>query len=411
MTEQEGSPSGDVGALTKEAVEEYLHKVGRHFTTTSGSRHACEDLISRFADALGDPNPLWRDQEYARKAPYSSIVAPPYFLSVAPSYELSPVPGGRLAQGPRGVDTFLAGHSWEFYKPVLPGDRITSDLVFAGLEEKSGGFAPYWLLEHYDSRYYNQRRELVSFCRGSMGWAEVKYIGRGSAGQQRTEKKEERNKEGGGKLQLPHPWTLEELTQIEDEMMAEPIRGSVPRYWEEVQQGEDLPTLTKGPLRIADMIIWTVVATPWPAFAPGIKELRERPGTPFIHPDSHAREEGILVHIDKITAQKFGFPQAYGFSRQELGWFSQQLTDWVGDDGWLKKFSGQYRRFIYISDVNRFHSRVVEKYVDDHGEACVDIESTAINQRGEKTLVGNATVILPSRERGINPVDKRLAGR
>jgi acyl dehydratase len=396
--EKESSPWGDVGVLTKEAVEGHRRKLGRQFTTSPRNTHACEDLIKPFADALGDTNPLWRDQEYGRRTRYGSIVAPPYFLST--------FGGGGMMQGLRGIYTILAGHSWEFYKPVLPGDRITSDLVFADLEEKSGGFAPYWLLEHYDSKYYNQRG-------GSNGRVEMKYIGGGSAsGQRAEEKKEERKSEGGGgKLQLPHPWTPEELAQIEDEMMAEPIRGSVPRYWEDVQEGEDLPVLVKGPLRITDMIIWSMAVSSWPAFAPGVKELREKPGLAFIHPNSHAREQGGLVHIDMITAQKSGFPHAYAFGNQELGWFSQQLTDWAGDDGWLKKFSGQYRKFVYISDVNRFHSKVVRKYIDEQDESCVDIESTAINQRGEKTLVGTASVILPSRERGTNPVENRTAGR
>ncbi len=400
MTTQEAQWA-EVGALTKEAVEEHRAKIGRQFATTPRNTHACEDLIRHFADALGDPNPLWRDADYARRTRYGSIVAPPYFLAT--------FGGGGVMQGLRGVYTILAGHSWEFYKPVFPDDKITSDCVFAELEEKSGGFAPYWLLEHYDSRYYNQRGEVVGLCRGSMGRVEMRHISRGSAGREKTEEKTEEKRSEGGKLQLPHPWSMEELTQIEDEMMAEPIRGSTPRYWEDVQEGEDLPVLVKGPLRITDMIIWAMAVSPWQAFALSVKDLREKPGLAFIHPDSHAREQGGLVHIDKVTAQASGFPHAYAFGNQELGWFTQQLTDWMGDDGWLKKVSGQYRRFVFISDVNRFQSKVARKYIDDEDEPCVDIESTAINQRGEKTLIGKATVVLPSRDRGTNPVERRLS--
>lgn len=407
MAQQEASGWGEVGVLTKEAVEQHRAKIGRQFTTTPRNTHACEDLIRHFADALGDPNPLWRDPEYARKTRYGSIIAPPYFLST--------FGGGGAQHGLRGVYTIVTGHSWEFYKPVFPGDRITSDCVFAELEEKSGGFAPYWLLEHYDSRYYNQRGEVVGLQRGSMGRVEMKYIGRSSAGGPKKEEKTEEKKEAkreGGKLQLPHPWTLEELAQIEDEMMAEPIRGSVPRYWEDVQEGEELPVLVRGPLRITDVVIWLMnVPPPWQAFALGVSELRAKPGLAFTHPDSHAREQGGLQHFDKISAQASGFPHAYAFGTQEMGWFSQHLTDWMGDDGWLKKFSGQYRRFVYISDVNRFHSKVARKYIDEHDEPCVDIESAAINQRGERTLIGSATVALPSRERGTNPVEKRVSGR
>ena len=36
--------------------------------------------IRKFAQAVGDPNPLWQDEEYAKKGPYGRIVAPPTFL-------------------------------------------------------------------------------------------------------------------------------------------------------------------------------------------------------------------------------------------------------------------------------------------------------------------------------------------
>ena len=36
--------------------------------------------IRRFAQAVGDPNPLWQDKAYASKARYGNIIAPPTFL-------------------------------------------------------------------------------------------------------------------------------------------------------------------------------------------------------------------------------------------------------------------------------------------------------------------------------------------
>jgi len=37
-------------------------------------------LIRSFVRAVGDPNPLWQDEEYARTTKYGSIVAPPFLL-------------------------------------------------------------------------------------------------------------------------------------------------------------------------------------------------------------------------------------------------------------------------------------------------------------------------------------------
>jgi len=46
--------------------------------------------------------------------------------------------------------------------------------------------------------------------------------------------------------------------------------------------------------------------------------------------------------------------------------------------------------------------------VDENGEYCVDIDAHGINQRGDDTIPATAAVILPSREQGTSPVQKRL---
>jgi acyl dehydratase len=38
--------------------------------------------IRRFADAIGDPNPLFRDPDHARRYGYADVVAPPTFATV-----------------------------------------------------------------------------------------------------------------------------------------------------------------------------------------------------------------------------------------------------------------------------------------------------------------------------------------
>jgi len=80
----------------------------------------------------------------------------------------------------------------------------------------------------------------------------------------------------------------------------------------------------------------------------------------------------------------------------------------MGDDGWLKKTHVEFRRFVYFADVIRLEGKVVDKYIDDNGERCVDIETTAINQRNEMVMPGKATIILVSKESTKGPLDSRL---
>lgn len=61
-----------------------------------------------------------------------------------------------------------------------------------------------------------------------------------------------------------------------------------------------------------------------------------------------------------------------------------------------------------LSDVLWIKGKIQDKYLDENGEHCVDIETSAINQHDEEVMPGDATVVLPSRERKIWPLDRRL---
>ena len=58
----------------------------------------------------------------------------------------------------------------------------------------------------------------------------------------------------------------------------------------------------------------------------------------------------------------------------------------------------------------RITGRVINKYVDEGDERCVDIETNAFNQRGEDAMPGTATVVLPSKSDPEKrwPVSRRL---
>ena len=70
----------------------------------------------------------------------------------------------------------------------------------------------------------------------------------------------------------------------------------------------------------------------------------------------------------------------------------------MGDAGWVKSASAQYRRFVYHSDVVELGGTVERKSLDSDGEAVVEVRTYARNQRGEDVMPGRAVVALPSRE-------------
>ena len=89
--------------------------------------------IRRFAEAIGDFNPVYYDEEYARAAGYPTVVAPPTFPacfhSSADLRELLGV----------GIKSLLhAEQSFEYERPILAGDRIFVSTRVADITERTG---------------------------------------------------------------------------------------------------------------------------------------------------------------------------------------------------------------------------------------------------------------------------------
>ena len=379
------------GILTDEMIEEHRKRIGRKRTSIGRGEYATQDSIKQFVNAIGDLNPLYRDEEYAKKTRYGKLVAPPSFLRV--------VGGGGTGLGLRGVLAFHSGTQWVFHKPIYPDDRFSCEIEFIDLLEKGGKFAPRWLQEVFETNYTNQKGQVVATAYMTIARTERSRVSTRTKGEGKRVEREH-----------PHPWTEEERVQIEDEMIvsSENIRGSEPRYWEDVAEDEELPQLVKGPLRLVDMVAWFGATEVLLGCASALKLFRKVPGLALLHPDSNAREYIEFVHCNRGAAEFAGFPNAYDWGGQRHHFLMQQLTNWGGNDGWLKKCSAQYRGFVFISDVLRFNSKVVEKYVDEDGECCVDILTECLTQLAENVMPGRSTIALPSREKGTWPVERRV---
>lgn len=93
--------------------------------------------IRRFVEALGDPNPIYVDEQAARTAGHPALVAPPTFpvvLTVNDRFRHS------LDLGTR---SFLHGEQQiEFGRPILAGDRITVKTRVADVQERAGASGP-----------------------------------------------------------------------------------------------------------------------------------------------------------------------------------------------------------------------------------------------------------------------------
>jgi len=107
-----------------------------------------------------------------------------------------------------------------------------------------------------------------------------------------------------------------------------------------------------------------------------------------------------LVHILSPFAKTIGVERIYDYGNQRMSWLCNLFTNWMGDDGFLWKMSGDLRTFNLAGDITTFEGKVVKKYRQTE-HCCVDIEAWAKNQRDQWSITPHiSTVILPSKEFG-----------
>ena len=106
--------------------------IGRIFEITEPVE-VTAGMVHEFAAALGESNPLYTDEEAAKKGPYGGLVAPPSFAVTFRN-------GRHFFQHvPRfGRAGFDAGKDVEFVAPIRVGDRVTLNSSVKEIYEKTG---------------------------------------------------------------------------------------------------------------------------------------------------------------------------------------------------------------------------------------------------------------------------------
>ena len=108
--------------------------VGREYAAT-GTFEVGREHIRQFADAIEDPDPVYRDPEAARAAGHDDVIAPPTFLTVLGfRFGLdSPVADPSL-----GLDYSLVVHGQQgfaLHRPVRAGDVLSSVTTVAEIRD------------------------------------------------------------------------------------------------------------------------------------------------------------------------------------------------------------------------------------------------------------------------------------
>jgi acyl dehydratase len=368
------------GKFTDEMLTRMRNLIGTELRTDAcvNNEYATRLSILRFAEGIGDDNPLWTDAEYAAKGPYGTIVAPPSFIFACL---------GSVQVGWPGLGGFHAETDITFHAPIKVDDKITARVWFDGFDDPiESSFGGRRIKDYLRQEYTNQDGELVA-----------RFI----CSRMRFERTEMQKRRSSRKIEIPHPWTDEQLAAIEEDILAETPRGAEPRYWEDVEIGDEIDTITKGPIGLTDEIAYVASgAAPIPrlsAHGVALRRYRKHPKWAFRDPNTHALEPVYSVHYNDYAARLQGAQIAYDVGVQRTCWQIHSLTHWIGDAGRVKAIHGQYRSHVYLSDVVRLGGKVVGKEIDADGDAVLHLETWATNQREQACMPGTATVVLPTR--------------
>jgi acyl dehydratase len=366
--------------ITDDALDDLRRRIGVRIGATAEPwcYEATRDNIRHYAHGIGDDNPLWCDPSYAQGTKYGDVIAPPSFL-----FATDRIISGYVGGLP-GVHAMWSGADWKWLKPVRRNDEIKTEAVLKDLIERDTSFAGRAVQQIYNVKFYNQHGDIVadadSWCFRT----------------ERDHAREKGTKYADLKKRAPRRYTDEELAAFYRLYAEEEIRGALPRYWEDIAIGEPLPAMAKGPMTVTGFIAF---AQGWGGLYIRANKLNWRqvhahPGlgikNRFGIPDCPER-----VHWEEEFALRVGAPGAYDYGPERCSWLTHHMTNWMGDDGFLRRATCKIRRHNPAGDLLIITGKVTGKRVED-GRHLVDIEQEARNQDGELSVLGTGVVELPS---------------
>ncbi len=344
--------------LSDEAKEK-LRALTRESEPEAAPLEVNEYLIRHWCETLEDGNPLYLDQEYAKSRGFRSVVAPPgaFMTAFCMQFRWPWPPGGRepaphihynikeALNLPVGIINKI---DVEMGVPLQVGDRlsVSQRLVSVSPWKKTRlGEGHFWTM---DRLYRNQNGELVARERMSaFGYGRDSQTQQVAAGS------------GGGWSQA-----VEEVIQGERTGYQPP--AFTDRYWEDVEEGEQLPELVM-PITVTRCVY---LASATRDFSP-----------------QHSNRD--------YCQQRSKTKDVFVNTPFNIGMVGRFMTDWGGARSTVRRVQVNMRQNICAGDDMIISGKVTRKYVEN-GDHLVDIDVMMATQEGPATPC-SGTLALPSR--------------
>lgn len=336
--------------------------------------------IVRFCAAIGDANSLYRDPAWGTTSRYHSMIAPPTFLASV----RTPTAGAAYELKDYGIVKLLTGISFEWVDIVRIGDRLKSTLTVTQLREAHLPNGQEVAEVMSKATYRNSYGGLIATAGGVVSMVPYRR------GEQLVEGRE------------IHRYSDEEIARIERDIEGETERrGKLLRYWDDTATGEKLPALVKGPLSIHELLAWeTAEAKPLAPGALTYSAIMSKSGRKDVNPTTNwPYWDAEESHLDILSCEGNGFKAPYSAGLLRACLAGQVITDWMGDDGFLRRLELTLPGHYLYGDTIWLNGTVADKYkVREGGEMyhAVDVGLQGVNQLSEVVARGTATVYLPA---------------
>jgi hypothetical protein len=222
----------------------------------------------------------------------------------------------------------------------------------------------------------------------------------------------------GTKFKLSrYGFTKEEILHLDRLARQEEVRGANVRYWEDVNVGDMTKPVVIGPTNIADIFQQSggggMPSGAGPGELAAAAAMGQRGAVQERKPlNSLLKQEGKMEseyleyegnyfksggrHEDDLAAWAEGEPGAFLWGRMSVHSMLCCLTNWIGDDAFVRKFSWRHVYRTVIGDSSFALGKVTKKY-QQNGEYLVDLALWQQDIRGFIVDASVATVALVSK--------------
>lgn len=383
------------GKITQEDLDKHKLLIGVDAVSRGQEFHTevSADAIRQFALSIGDDNPLYTEPAYGPTTRWGAQVAPQIMAAIIQA----PLKGDRMPKELKektrgifkGLHIFMSGGTWNWYRPILPGDRLYSfeGEETAELKESEFGGQTLVLVKRFVK--FNQRGDVVGVYRALRIMSERK-----------TSAKRAKNM-----TIEAEQWDDERIAAVDEAYLAEERRGAETRFWEDVNVGDQMGSIQKGPLTVTEVMLGHVAGYCFHPIRPAASRVaakdRQRNPAAYVTDGQGVPDTALRVHWDDELAKSVGNPAAYDYGVIREFWLHHFICDWMGDDGFVVRQHDEIRKFNYMGDLQVLSGVVTGKRQED-GMHLVDLDIKATNQRGEDTAFAEVTVSLPSSESGLS---------